>query len=118
MSSPSTPVSVGGDPFGTLRGRFRQGQVKEVDRLPMVAADAVREDPRGCLVDVRYGHRDTQDRRLERYGQFLLENVEEPHELFFLIMTIDRGLFDHLAQFRFAQLLHERKRKRKGIYPE
>jgi hypothetical protein len=37
------PVPVCGDPFGALRGWLGQGQVNGVDRLPMLAAHAVRD---------------------------------------------------------------------------
>jgi hypothetical protein len=68
------PAPVRRDPLRTLRRRLRQRQVKDTDRLPMPASGTVGHQAVRRVGHARHGHRDPEDRGLERN----LGSVGEP----------------------------------------
>jgi hypothetical protein len=75
--------------------------------------DADRDDAGFGLAFFPHGYCDTEDRRLERHGQVVLDHGGEPGQLLVLVVTVHRGLGDQRVQFRLAQLAHDRKRRGK-----
>jgi len=55
-------------------------------------ADADRDDAGLGLDGLSHGHRDTEDRRLERQGQIVFDHDSEPGQLFAFVVAIDRRL--------------------------
>ena len=109
----SCPAAVGGDPFDALGRQVRQWQVEDRDGLPVLPMDADRDDAGSGLAYLPHGYRDTEDRRLEPYGQVVLDHGGEPGQLLVFGLTVHRGLGDQRVQFRLAQLARDRKRRGK-----
>lgn len=116
-SRSARPVPVSGDPLPPSRRRFRQRQIENGNRLPVLAPDTRRRDPVRREADALDGDGDTKHCSLERHRQLLFENAEEPSYLLLFVMGVDDGLGDHLVQLRLAWLRHGRKRRAHAAPP-
>ncbi len=96
---PAHPATVRPDPFGARRRWCREGQREDGDSLtdPAPAADG-HDLLRLAEVDPLHDHWDTENHRLEREPQILLQHRQETGSLLILAVGIDRCIGNEAVQ--------------------
>src|ERR1035437_5243069 len=88
-------TAVCADPPPALGRRVRQREVEDWDALPLPISGTDRHDLAvGGYVHTLDGHAETQDQRLERHREVILEHGEQAGDLLVFVVTVNRGLVD------------------------